>query len=175
MYELKGIIAELEKEIAVLKIINAEQEKKIAGLESINSEQEKKITELKLTRKHIEEGEGSQSGQDQCTQTEALPFLFLPIKPTPPKEGVPRKNGRHHRRHQTYPFSQGSNGKPSNSYRQHDVGIQIVLPSNTTKGLPVLVKLQSKGRRVSLHYDHEPHTHDCLPPIPAGDIPTPVH
>ena len=120
-----------------------------------------------MTRKHIEERKGNQSGQDQWTQTAPLPLF--PITPTPPKEGIPRRNGRHHRRHQTYPFIQER--IPSNSYPQHDVRIQTVLPSNSKTGLPVLVKLESKGGLSSLHSDHEPHTPECLPPIPAaGDV-----
>ena len=101
----------------------------------------------------------------ECTQTEALPLF--PVTPTPPKEGVPRKNGRHHRRHQTYPFTQDRIA--SNNYPQQDVSIQIVLPSSSMKGLPVLVKLESKGRRGSLHNDREPQTSESLPPIAAGD------
>ena len=122
-----------------------------------------------MTLKQIERRKGSQSGQDECTQTEALPLF--PVKPTPPKEGVPRKNGRHHRRHQTYPFVQDR--MPSNNYPQQDVGIQTVLPLNPKKSLPVLVKLESKGRHVSLHNDREPHTSEGLPPIPAGDLESP--
>lgn len=138
----------------------------MAGLKIIISRQEKTIAELKLTLKQTEERKVSQFRQDQCTQTEALPLF--PVKPTPPKEGVPRKNGRKHRRHHTYPFIQ--NRMPSNNYPKHDIGIQTVLPSNPKKGWPVLLKVESKGRRSSLHNDREPHAPEVLPLISAGEM-----
>jgi len=169
-----------EKTVALERII-AEQEKAIfdmvernAELERIISEQKKIISdrELALMGKHTEELKVSPSSHVQSTQTEALPLF--PMKPTPPKDGVPRKNGRRHRRHQTYPFFQ--DGMPSNNYLQRDVGIQTVLPSNPKEGLPFLMiplKPEPKGRHSSLHNDREPHTPEGLPPIPAGDLESP--
>lgn len=147
--------------------------KTVDELRSIISDQQKTISDLKLAliRKHAEERKVSQTSHVQSTQTEAVPLF--PIKPTPPKEGAPRKNGRHHRRHQTYPFSQ--DGMPLNNYSQRDVGIQTLMPSNPRKGLLISIsdlKPQSKGRQSS-HNDREPHKPEALPPIPVGDLEQP--
>ena len=139
-----------------------------AKLQSTISKLEKKIVELELALKHAEERNVSPSSHVQSTQTEALPLF--PIKPTPLKEGVPRKNGRLHRRHQTYPSSQ--DGMPLKNYSQRDVGTLTVFSSNPKKGfrLTIRLKKESRGRRSSLHNDREPHTPEGLPPITTGGL-----
>ena len=156
--------------LTLFAVIEKRVAEKTVELERIISDQKKTISDLNqaLVRKRNEERKVSKSSHVQSTQTEAVPLF--PIKPTPPKEGAPRKNGRHHRRHQTYPFSQ--DGMPLNNYSQRDVGIQTLMPSNPRKGLLISIsvsKPESKGRRSSSHNDLEPHKPEALPPIPVED------
>ncbi|XP_078355824.1 uncharacterized protein LOC144640599 [Oculina patagonica] len=135
---------------------------KIIELENIITEQQAEICDLKghLMRKHIGRVHTS-------SQTEAAPVVS--IKPTPPKEGAPRKNVRHHRRHKTYP----QDGRPLDSCNEKasppDVGIGAslckdqcklcaiisshILTLNPREGAYILIRFPGRKRSKGLHQD----------------------
>ena len=126
-------------------------------LERIIAEQNKKICYLEgyLMRKHTEEGRVHTS-----SQTEAAPVFS--IKPAPPKEGAPRKNVRHHRRHKTFPPVQA--GMPCEScdkkVSSRDVGIQV---SNPKEGVSIWISFPMRKASQELHRSAQ-----SLPPIPSA-------
>ncbi|KAL9970989.1 hypothetical protein ACROYT_G023461 [Oculina patagonica] len=163
----------------------------IMELERIISQQDEIISELRLylIRKHIRSVHTS-------SQTEAVPFLC--IKPTPPKEGAPRKN-THHRRHKTHPQDGRSLDSCNEKVSSREVAVQTppridqctispitcshILPSNPQKGMRVSIRLSRRRKRsralhqdvqcLSLSESHDPQTAQpsmqTLPPIPSTE------
>ncbi|KAL9970991.1 hypothetical protein ACROYT_G023473 [Oculina patagonica] len=162
---------------------------KIKELENHITEQQAEICDLKghLMRKHT-------TGRvHTSSQTEAAPVFS--IKPTPPKEGAPRKN-THHRRHKIYPQDGRSLDSCNEKVSSREVAVQTppitcshILPSNPQKGMRISIRLsrrrkrsralhQDQSQRLTLSDGHDPQTAqpltETLPPIPLTEAP-PFH